>query len=82
MVTVIILCQGGETIRQLQVQSGCHIELDRGPDINPNEKIFNIRGNTCQLLYFLFVIFMVGSPQAVQAAQNLIWQKCDMTPGV
>jgi len=40
----IILYQGGETIRQLQVQSGCHIELDRGPDMNPNEKIFNIRG--------------------------------------
>ena len=40
-----MLYQGGETIRQLQVQSGCHIELDRGPDMNPNEKIFNIRGN-------------------------------------
>ncbi|XP_065917318.1 far upstream element-binding protein 3-like isoform X4 [Dysidea avara] len=61
----IVIGKSGETIRQLQVQSGCHIELDRGPDMNPNEKIFNIR----------------GAPQAVQAAQNLVWQKCDMAPG-
>ena len=34
------------------------------------------------MCYFVFNIYDVGSPQAVQAAQNLIWQKCDMTPGV
>ena len=51
--------------------------------MNPNEKLFNIRGNAHWLLILSFVTFMnVGSPQAVQAAQNLIWQKCDMTPGV
>ena len=41
------------------VQSSCHIELDRGPDTNPNEKTFNIR----------------GTPQQIQYAQELIRQK-------
>lgn len=53
---------GGDTIRQLMVQSSCHIELDRGPSPNPHEKIFNIRGN----------------PQQIQLAQQLIRQKCDV----
>lgn len=35
---------GGDTIRQLQVQCGAHIELHRGTHPNPNEKLFNIRG--------------------------------------
>ncbi len=35
---------GGDTIRQLQVQSGAHIELHRGNHPNPAEKLFNIRG--------------------------------------
>jgi hypothetical protein len=38
------MCAGGETIRQLQVQCGAHIELHRGAQPNPNEKLFNIRG--------------------------------------
>ncbi len=38
---------GGDTIRQLQVQSGCHIELFRGAHPSPNEKLFNIRGVYC-----------------------------------
>ena len=38
------LVSGGETIRQLQVQSGAHIELHRGAHPNPAEKLFNIRG--------------------------------------
>lgn len=43
---------GGDTIRQLQVQSGAHIELHRGNHPNPAEKLFNIRG----LLVFLYVL--------------------------
>lgn len=35
---------GGETIRQLQVQSGAHVELHRGAQPNPHEKLFNVRG--------------------------------------
>lgn len=41
---VVSLVSGGETIRQLQVQSGAHIELHRGAHPNPAEKLFNIRG--------------------------------------
>lgn len=39
-----MLIPGGDTIRQLQVQCGAHIELHRGTHPNPNEKLFNIRG--------------------------------------
>ena len=53
---------GGETVRQLQIQSGAHIELCRGMQPNPHEKFFNIRGD----------------PQQIQIAQQLIRQKCDM----
>ncbi len=35
---------GGDTIRQLQVMSGCQIELYRGEHPNPSEKLFNIKG--------------------------------------
>ena len=38
---------GGDTIRQLQVECGAHIELHRGNHPNPNEKLFNIRGSCC-----------------------------------
>ena len=44
------------------VQSNCHIELDRGPNTNPQEKLFNLR----------------GLPQNIQAAQNLIRQKLEV----
>ena len=45
--TVVNVCAiGGDTIRQLQVQSGAHIELHRGAHPDPNEKLFNIRGST------------------------------------
>ena len=30
-------------------QTGAHIELDRNPPANPNEKTFNIRGNPSQI---------------------------------
>lgn len=61
----LIIGKGGDTIRQLQVQSGCHIELFRGTHPNPSEKLFNIR----------------GSVQGIQHAQSLIKQKCEMGPG-
>ena len=41
----MVMMLGGDTIRQLQVQCGAHIELHRGTHPNPNEKLFNIRGN-------------------------------------
>ena len=45
---------GGETIRQLQVQSGAHIELHRGAHPNPAEKLFNIRGETRVVMLHLY----------------------------
>ncbi|XP_019852926.1 PREDICTED: far upstream element-binding protein 1-like isoform X5 [Amphimedon queenslandica] len=57
----LIIGKGGDTVRQLMVQSNCHIELDRGPNTNPQEKLFNLR----------------GLPQNIQAAQNLIRQKLE-----
>eukprot|EP00731_Ephydatia_muelleri_P024181 Em0016g452a len=45
----LVIGKGGETIRQLQVQSGAHIELFRGTQPNPNEKLFNLRGTAQQV---------------------------------
>lgn len=44
------------------VQTQCFIELDRGPNPNPHEKIFNIR----------------GQPHQITAAQQMIMQKLDV----
>lgn len=56
--TYIILL-GGETIRQINQQSGAHVELQRNPGPNPNEKVFVVRGN----------------PQQVQQAVQMIAEK-------
>lgn len=56
---------GGDTIRQIQVQSGAHVELHRGAQPDPTEKLFNVR----------------GTPQQIQLAQQLIQQKYENVPG-
>ena len=43
------LCSGGETIKQINQQTGAHCELDRRPPPNPNEKVFVIRGAMDQI---------------------------------
>lgn len=43
--TGIIIGKGGDTIKQINQQSGAFCELDRRPPPNPNEKIFIIRGS-------------------------------------
>ena len=55
---------GGDTIRQIQVQSGAHVELHRGEHPDPEEKLFNVR----------------GTPQQIQLAQQLIRQKYENIP--
>ena len=65
LLCVCVCCSGGDTIRQIQVQSGAHVELHRGAQPNPNEKLFNVR----------------GTPQQVQVAQQLIRQKYENVPG-
>ena len=53
---------GGETIREIIRQSGAHVELQRQPPPNPNEKIFNVR----------------GSPQQIQHAIQMICEKAGL----
>lgn len=62
---LLLTCSGGDTIRQIQVQSGAHVELHRGAQPNPSEKLFNIR----------------GTPQQIQLAQQLVRQKYENIPG-
>ena len=45
----IIIGKGGETIKQINMQTGAHCELDRRNQNNENEKIFIIRGNPEQV---------------------------------
>ena len=47
---------GGETIRQINQQSGAHVELQRAPGPNPGEKLFNIRGNPGQIQHAIQLI--------------------------
>lgn len=52
---------GGETIKNINQQSGAHVELQRNPPPNtdPNHRIFSIR----------------GSPQQIGMARQLIDEK-------
>ncbi|CAE1318328.1 FUBP [Acanthosepion pharaonis] len=42
----LVIGKGGETIREIIRQSGAHVELQRQPPPNPNEKIFNVRATS------------------------------------
>ncbi|KAH7969393.1 hypothetical protein HPB52_017548 [Rhipicephalus sanguineus] len=55
---------GGEAIRQINQQSGAHVELSRAPPPNPVEKVFIIRGN----------------PQQIEHAQQLINERIGGPP--
>ncbi|XP_046385653.1 far upstream element-binding protein 2 isoform X2 [Ischnura elegans] len=61
----IIIGRGGETIKQINMQTGAHCELDRRPPLNPNEKVFVIR----------------GTPDQIEHAKRLINEKIGMPPG-
>lgn len=54
-----IFFSGGETIREINRQSGAHCELSRDPPPNQHERVFRIQGN----------------PEQVQAAIRLINEK-------
>ncbi|XP_046451117.1 far upstream element-binding protein 3-like isoform X21 [Daphnia pulex] len=62
--TGIIIGKGGETIKQINQQSGAFCELDRRPPPNPNEKIFIIR----------------GSHEQVELAKRMISEKLGLGP--
>jgi far upstream element-binding protein len=55
----LVIGKGGETIREINRQSGAHCELSREPQLNPHERIFRIQGN----------------PEQVQTAMRLINEK-------
>ncbi|RXG73035.1 Far upstream element-binding protein 3 [Armadillidium vulgare] len=62
----LVIGKGGETIRQINQQSGAHCELDRRPPNDPSEKTFILRGN----------------PEQIDQAKKLIAEKSGMSyPG-
>lgn len=62
-VNVVFICHaGGETIKQINQQTGAHCELDRRPPPNPAEKVFVIR----------------GSPDQIEQAKRIISEKIGM----
>lgn len=58
----IVIGRGGETIKQINQQSGAHCELDRRPPPNPAEKVFVIR----------------GTPDQIEQAKRIISEKIGM----
>ncbi|KAH6944622.1 hypothetical protein HPB50_004273 [Hyalomma asiaticum] len=60
----LVIGKGGEAIRQINQQSGAHVELSRAPPPNPVEKVFIIRGN----------------PQQIEHAQQLINERIGGPP--
>lgn len=44
----LVISKSGETVRNINQQSGAHVEIARGASPNPHEKIFIIRGNPQQ----------------------------------
>ncbi|KAI6656588.1 Far upstream element-binding protein 1-like [Oopsacas minuta] len=45
----LVIGKGGEKIRELQRQSGAHIEINKATQNNPHERLFNIRGTQAQI---------------------------------
>ncbi|XP_064617106.1 far upstream element-binding protein 1-like isoform X2 [Liolophura sinensis] len=60
----LVIGKGGETIKEINRLSGGHVELQRAPPPNPNQKIFTVR----------------GSPQQIQHAIQLICEKAGLSP--
>lgn len=52
----LVIGKGGETIRQINQQSGAHVELQKHPGPNPNEKLFNIKGGPDQIQHAIQMI--------------------------
>lgn len=55
----LVIGKGGETVRNINQQSGAHVEIARGAPPSPHEKIFVIR----------------GSPQQIEHAKQLIMER-------
>ena len=65
--TGLVIGKGGDTIKQINQESGAHVELSRDPPPNASEKIFVIK----------------GTPYQIHHAQHIIRIKVgDIAPGV
>ena len=49
MLYICTVCLGGETIREINRQSGAHVELSRNQPPNPRERVFRVAGNPDQI---------------------------------
>ncbi|CAG5127142.1 unnamed protein product [Candidula unifasciata] len=67
----LVIGKGGETIREINRQSGAHVELDRNPPPNPNEKMFCIRGNPGQIQHAIQLIQEKTGQQGMQHEQRM-----------
>lgn len=74
MYSLTLLCinPGGETIREINRQSGAHVELDRNPPPNPNEKLFIIRGNPGQIQHAIQLIQEKTGQQGMPHDQRMV----------
>ncbi|ETN68316.1 KH domain protein [Necator americanus] len=54
--TGLVIGKGGETIKQINAESGAHCELSRDPPPNPQEKVFIIRGTPYQVHHAQHII--------------------------
>lgn len=54
--TGLVIGKGGETIKQINAESGAHCELSRDPPPNPQEKVFIIRGTPFQIHHAQHII--------------------------
>lgn len=64
--TGLVIGKGGETIKQINSESGAHVELSRDPPPNGTEKVFVLK----------------GSPYQIHCAQHIIRIKVgDVAPG-
>ena len=66
----LVIGKGGEKIRELQRQSGAHIEINKATQNNPHERLFNIRGTQAQINHSQVLIRqVVENSTGVQTAQ-------------
>uniref|UniRef100_A0AC34QWA0 K Homology domain-containing protein n=2 Tax=Panagrolaimus sp. JU765 TaxID=591449 RepID=A0AC34QWA0_9BILA len=54
--TGLVIGKGGDTIKQINAESGAHVELSRDPPPNPAEKVFVIKGTGYQIHHAQHII--------------------------
>jgi len=67
---------GGETIRDINQQSGAYVELQRGPSANPGEKVFTVRGNPGQIQH---AIQLIAEKAGLVSRKTIVFKCVDPT---